>query len=178
MSDQLKQKEVEERAAAVVAINEGIESFARGEGLPAREALARLSLKLGLTSSARSNNAQEFPLHLAVMRCDYEAVKDCLQRSLPINAFDDHNHTPLHWAVMGGHEDIIALLLQHGADPLAEGDYETTPLWYAIDFLGETAITKMLRQAIAENTPPSNASNPRICKPSKPTASGISAHPN
>ncbi len=151
MSNEPKRIEIEERAATVATIREGIESFARGEGLPAREALHQLSDKYGITPSAHSSDAQEFPLHLAVMRCDYEAVKDYLQRNLPINAFDDHNHTPLHWAVMGGYEDIIALLLQHGADPLAEGDYETTPLGYAIDFFRETTITKMRRQALAES---------------------------
>lgn len=39
-----------ERAAAVAAIREGMESFRRGEGRPAREALEELRQKHGISS--------------------------------------------------------------------------------------------------------------------------------
>lgn len=40
----------EERAATVAAIREGMESFQRGEGRPAREALEELRQKHGISS--------------------------------------------------------------------------------------------------------------------------------
>ena len=42
-------EEATERAAAVAALREGIESFQRGEGRPAREALEELRQKHGIS---------------------------------------------------------------------------------------------------------------------------------
>ena len=56
MSNEPKGMELEELPATVAAIREGFESFARGEGLPAREALEQLSAKLGLKFPADSGD--------------------------------------------------------------------------------------------------------------------------
>jgi hypothetical protein len=50
LAENTQQAEAEEYAATVAALSEGIESFRRGEGRPAREALEELRLHLSLLS--------------------------------------------------------------------------------------------------------------------------------
>ncbi len=46
----------------------------------------------------RTSYNQRFPVHQAVMDCDYSALKSLIQRKFPINSFDTAGYTPLHYA--------------------------------------------------------------------------------
>jgi hypothetical protein len=82
---------------------------------------------------------------------DFNTVKECLDKKLNINSFDD-THTPaLIYCCCFRHFDILKLLLEHGADPNIQDSRGWTPLLWAKtnDFVKGI---ELLLQAGAETT--------------------------
>lgn len=81
----------------------------------------------------------------AVMRCDYEGVRNALAQGADVNEADG-NMTPLLSAIMTGHVETVRILLEHGADPnFRPTSISDWPLWSAEDDFGFPEMAQLLK---------------------------------
>mmetsp|Transcript_110859 Transcript_110859/g.207824 ORF Transcript_110859/g.207824 Transcript_110859/m.207824 type:complete len:329 (-) Transcript_110859:108-1094(-) len=89
------------------------------------------------TTLEGSDNADSpgmsLPLHDAVNRGDYVAVKDILRDGVNVGQRDATGDTALHWAAYNSNKEIIDVLLEARSDPNAVDHKGKTPLRRAYD---------------------------------------------
>ncbi len=68
-----------------------------------------------------------FPIHVAAVWGDVEAIGMLIRAGADINALGEHGYTALHEAVEQEHTAVIQLLLYHGADQSIKNDNGYTP---------------------------------------------------
>jgi ankyrin repeat protein len=81
----------------------------------------------------------------AVLRSDYDAMRQIVASGAGLNEFDDSKMTPLLWAIMRGDVAAVRMLLESGADPNVRPNPSDSPLWRAEDDFGLTEIAALLR---------------------------------
>jgi ankyrin repeat protein len=81
----------------------------------------------------------------AVLRSDYDAMRQIIARGADLNEFDDFRMTPLLWAIMRGDIVGVKMLLESGADPNIRLNPSDSPLWRAEDDFGMAEIAALLR---------------------------------
>jgi ankyrin repeat protein len=81
----------------------------------------------------------------AVLRSDYDAMRQSIAAGADLNEFDGHSMTPLLWAIMRGDVPAVTMLLESGADPNVRPNPSDSPLWSAEDDFGLTEIAALLR---------------------------------
>ncbi|AYP74067.1 ankyrin repeat protein [Fowlpox virus] len=85
------------------------------------------------------------PLHCAVKKGDFEAVKSLLDKHEYINdVFYDNGYTPLNLAVVSGFTQIVRLLLENGADADICSTDLFTPLHMAVRMKHKDIINLLL----------------------------------
>jgi ankyrin repeat protein len=94
-------------------------------------------------SAARSQ--KKTALSEAVLRSDYDAMRQIIAAGADLNEFDDHSMTPLLWAIMRGDVAAVTMLLESGAGPNVRPNPSDSPLWSAEDDFGLTEIAALLR---------------------------------
>jgi ankyrin repeat protein len=68
-------------------------------------------------------------LNQAVVRGDYESVRNAIARGMDVNGRGMHAMTPLMKAAEVGRLDICKLLVQHGADANAHNESGSVLMW-------------------------------------------------
>ena len=63
-------------------------------------------------------------LHIAVIRGNFEIVKELLSVGADHSQKGEHGFTPLHEAVLHDQRKIIPILMESGADPLVKNDWD------------------------------------------------------
>jgi ankyrin repeat protein len=81
----------------------------------------------------------------AVLRSDYDAMRQIIAGGADLNEFDDFRMTPLLWAIMRGDIDAVRMLLESRADPNTRPNPGDSPLWSAEDDWGFAEIAALLR---------------------------------
>ena len=81
----------------------------------------------------------------AVLRSDYDAIRQIVAAGADLNEFDGFRMTPLLWAIMRGDITAVRMLLESGADPNARPNPSDFPLWSAEDDWGFVEIAALLR---------------------------------
>lgn len=81
-------------------------------------------LEVNLTDPNTKGDHGEYPLHVAVVQNDIEAVKTLISAGANINAQGEYGYTPLHEAIEQELPEIVALLLANGAKTDIENDLE------------------------------------------------------
>ncbi len=72
------------------------------------------------------------PIHLAVQKNNYDAVKSLIANHSAVDAVDSSGFTPLHYAASNGYTKITDLLIQNGADVNAKNADGQTPFILAV----------------------------------------------
>jgi ankyrin repeat protein len=70
----------------------------------------------------------------AVLRSDYDAVRQIVAAGAELDEFDDFRVTPLLWAIMRGDIAAVRMLLESGADPNTRPNPSDSSLWSAASF--------------------------------------------
>lgn len=70
----------------------------------------------------------EYPIHIAVVQGDAEAVKTLIDGGASIDSKGEHGYTPLHEAVEQGNSEIVSLLVALNADVNLKNDDNLTSL--------------------------------------------------
>lgn len=81
----------------------------------------------------------------AVLRSDYDRMRQIIAGGADPNEFDDFRTTPLLWAIMRGDFAAVQTLLESGADPNTRPNPSDSPLWSAEDDWGFVEIAALLR---------------------------------
>ena len=81
----------------------------------------------------------------AVLRSDYDAMRQVVATGADLNEFDDSRMTPLLWAIMRADVAAVKMLLESGADPNVRPNPSDSPLWSAEDDFGLAEIAALLR---------------------------------
>jgi ankyrin repeat protein len=81
----------------------------------------------------------------AVLRSDYDSMRQIIAGGADLNEFDDFRMTPLLWAIMRGDISAVKILLESGADPNVRPNPSDSPLWSAEDDFGMVEIAALLR---------------------------------
>src|SRR5580693_334947 len=81
----------------------------------------------------------------AVLRSDYQTLRQIVASGANPNEFDDLRMTPLLWAITRGDIDAVRMLLENGADPNVRPNPSDSPLWSAEDDFGMADIAALLR---------------------------------
>jgi hypothetical protein len=74
---------------------------------------------------------------------DIEAVNECINMGIDIDAKDEHSESALYKAICGGHVDIVKLLIDKGANVNSENNHHETGLFYACHD-GHLEVVKLL----------------------------------
>jgi ankyrin repeat protein len=82
----------------------------------------------------------------AVLRSDYDAMREAITGGCDLDEYDDLGMTALLFAVYRGDVEAVRLLLEAGADPHRESRQGTTPLWHATEDFGLHEIAELLRR--------------------------------
>eukprot|EP00759_Apiculatamorpha_spiralis_P038451 PhF_6_TR37635/c0_g1_i1/m.55991 len=96
------------------------------------------------------------PLHLSVLRNDYDLVQFFLNQGAQVNRMDYNNRTPLHYAVQGQFMDVAKLLIQYGACIDLCDESGCTPLLLATR-TGDTSIVSTVLEYPATLTDPTTS---------------------
>jgi ankyrin len=88
-------------------------------------------LRAGASIDARTEPAQQTPLHLAIHHRQPKMVALLLDRGATVNIADAGGYAPLHVAAQFDDTAAITLLLDNGADPYARNTKENQPLHVA-----------------------------------------------
>jgi ankyrin repeat protein len=81
----------------------------------------------------------------AVLRSDYDAMRQVIAAGADLNESDDFRMSPLLWAIMRGDIAAVRMLLESGADPNVRPNPSDSPLWSAEDDFGLVEIAALLR---------------------------------
>jgi ankyrin repeat protein len=81
----------------------------------------------------------------AVLRSDYDGMRQIIAGGADLNEFDDFRMSPLLWAIMRGDIAAARMLLESGADPNTRPNPSDSPLWSAEDDWGFVEIAALLR---------------------------------
>lgn len=121
--------------------------------------ILKLMLKHGnFDINARERKALRTPLHIAVMRCDIDAIEVLLENGADVNAIDNEQNTPLYCAVECRHDingidnndnsnyiDVITLLLDSGADINDADRNERSILYRAFQYTDTKLIDLLIK---------------------------------
>lgn len=114
-----------------------VEVLEKMKSLPAFEGVE-------LNSANIKGRFGEYPIHVAVIQADIEALQVLLDNNADINLKGEHGYTPLHEAIEQGNEDIIRLLLNYGADVTQKNSDGLSTLEFA-DEVASSNIVQLLR---------------------------------
>ena len=88
-------------------------------------------VKYLIDRKASVNNADNqgfYPLHVAVMKGDYNITELLLKNGAEVNARNECGNTPLMLMNLNFPIDIVKILPQHGADPTLKNEYDVSAL--------------------------------------------------
>ncbi|KAK3538560.1 hypothetical protein QTP86_006652 [Hemibagrus guttatus] len=97
----------------------------------------------------RRNKFGETHLHLAVMKGDFQSVKDIIKVGASVNLADNAGWTPLHEAVLGRNYKVAKTLIKAGARVNSVGLEGITPLHDAVQ-LGDFKFVQLLLKCGAD----------------------------
>ncbi len=88
-------------------------------------------VKYLIDRKASINNADNqgfYPLHVSVMKGDYNVTELLLKNGAEVNARNEYGNTPLMLIEPNFPAEIVTLLLEYGADPTLKNEYDVSAL--------------------------------------------------